>query len=116
LPREKLWVNFIANIQELAEHLGFEIDLAAHWPATQSGCPTACVICDAPENDGEFAGFETADRNKQLRTKALGQASEHPYIWCLSEEAEARWDSRQGEEIGAALRALFCEGLISDLA
>jgi hypothetical protein len=57
LPREKLWVDFLANNQELAGHLGFEVDPAAHWPATQSGCPMPCVICDAPETDGEFAGF-----------------------------------------------------------
>jgi hypothetical protein len=82
LPREKLWVNFLANNQELAGRLGFEVDPAAHWPATQSGCPTTCVICDAPETDGEFAGFETADGCEALRAEATGQSREHPCIRC----------------------------------
>jgi hypothetical protein len=30
LLREKLWVNFLANNQELAGRLGFEVDPAAH--------------------------------------------------------------------------------------
>jgi hypothetical protein len=94
LPREKLWFNFIANNQELAEHLGFEIDPAAHWPATQSGCPTPCVICDAPEADTQFEGFETADGHGQLRLEAEGQAGEHPCVWCWTEGAEAEWESR----------------------
>jgi hypothetical protein len=115
LPREKLWVNFLANNQEIAEQLGFGVDPAAHWPATQSGCPTPCVICDAPETDGEFAGFETADGNEQLRTEAVGEATEHPCVWCWTEEAERRKELRQAEELGAALRALFFEGSIGDL-
>lgn len=117
LPREKLWVNFLANRQpgDSAERLGFEVDSAAHWPATQSDCLTPCVICDAPENDDEFAGFETADGSEQLRTEAMGQVKEHPCIWCWTEEVERRWELRQAEESGAALRALYSEGSIGDL-
>jgi hypothetical protein len=89
---EKLWVTFLANNQELAGHLGFEVDPAAHWPATQSGCQTPCVICDAPETDGEFAGFETADGCEALRAEATGQSREHPCIRCWTREAEERWE------------------------
>lgn len=78
LPREKLWVKFLANNEELAARLGFEVDPAAHWPATQSGCPTPCVICDARENDGEFvAGFEAADGQEPLQAAAVGRSGEH---------------------------------------
>jgi hypothetical protein len=115
LPREKLWVNFLANNQALAEHLGFEVDPAAHWPATQSGCLTPCVICDAPEVDTEVAGVETVDGHEQLRLKAAGQAREHPCIWCWTRGAEASLEWKQAEEAGAALRALFLEGSITDL-
>jgi hypothetical protein len=108
-------VNFLANNQELAERLGFEVDPAAHWPVTQSGCLTLCVICDAPENDGEFAGLETADGNEQLQAEAAGQAREHPCVWCWTKEAERRWELERAEELGAALRALFFEGSIGDL-
>jgi hypothetical protein len=115
LPWEKLWVKFLANNREIAECLGFAVDPSAHWPVTQSGCLTPCAICDAPENDGEFAGFVAADGREQLQTEAAGQAGEHPCVWCWTEDAEARWELRQAEECGAALRALFCEGSISDL-
>jgi hypothetical protein len=76
---------------------------------------TPCVICDAPENDSEFAGCETSDGNEQLRTEAVGQVKEHPCVWCLTDEAEARWERRQAEEVGEALRALFSEECIGDL-
>ncbi|GAQ82455.1 hypothetical protein KFL_001110320 [Klebsormidium nitens] len=62
LPREKLWVNFLANNQEAAEQFGFEVNPADHWPLSQSGCLTDCVICDASEEDEAFAEFEVADR------------------------------------------------------
>jgi hypothetical protein len=65
LPREKLWVNFLANNQAIAERLGFAVDPAAHWPVTQSGCLTPCVICDAPESDAEFSEFKAADAVRQ---------------------------------------------------
>jgi hypothetical protein len=115
LPREKLWVNFLANNQELAGHLGFEVDPASHWPVTQSGCPTPCVICDALETDGEFAGFETADECEVLRAEVSGQSKEHPCIWCWTREVEERCERRQAEELGVALRLLFSEGSIGDL-
>jgi hypothetical protein len=115
LPREKLWVNFLANNQELAGRLGFEVDPAAHWPATQSGCLTPCVICDAPEENTEFAGFETADSHEELRLEAAGQAKEHPCVGCWTESAEAHRELSQAEELGATLRALFFEGSISNL-
>jgi hypothetical protein len=83
LPREKLWVNFLANNQELAGHLEFEVDPAAHWPVTQSGCPTPCVICDAPETDGEFVGFEAADGSEPMRAEAVGQSGDHPLCLVL---------------------------------
>jgi hypothetical protein len=111
LPREKLWVNFLANNRDIAERLGFVVDPREHWPVTQSGCLTPWVICDAPESDGEFAGFETTDGREQLQTEAVGQAGEHPCVWCWTEDVEARWELRQAEECGAALRALFCEGV-----
>jgi hypothetical protein len=114
LSREKLWVNFLANNQELAGRLGFEVDPAAHWPETQSGCLTPCVICDAPEDDGVFAGVEAADGQESLQAAAVGRSEEHPCVWCLTDEAEARWEGKQAEESGAALRALFDEVCIGD--
>jgi hypothetical protein len=90
LPREKLWVNFLANNCDLAEHLGFVVDPREHWPVTQSGCLMPCVICDTPESDGEFARFEAADRCEPLRAEALGRSREHPCVWCWTEGVEAR--------------------------
>lgn len=107
LPREKLWVNFLANNQELAERLWFEVDPAAHWPETQSGCLTPCVICDAPENDGGVAEAEAADGRESLQAAAVGRSEGRPCVWCWTEEAEAYWENRQTEESGAALRALL---------
>jgi hypothetical protein len=115
LPREKLWVNFLANNQEISERLGFAVDPAAHWPITQSGCLTPCVICDAPESDGESVGFEAADGSDLLRAEAVGRAVEHPCVWCWTEKVEECWDRRQAEEARAALRALFDEVSIGDL-
>jgi hypothetical protein len=98
----------------IAKRLGPNaVDPAAHWPVTH-GCLTPCVICDAPESDGEFAGFEAADGSERLRIVAAGQSEEHACTWCL-EEAEARRESKQAEESGAALRALFDEVCIGDL-
>ncbi|GAQ91508.1 hypothetical protein KFL_007970030 [Klebsormidium nitens] len=98
LPGEKLWVNFLANNQEEAELLGFVVDLADHWPMAQSGCLTDCVICDAPESDGAFAGFEAVDGSEPLRLWEAGQARRHPCHWCWVEGAEEIRESRRAEE------------------
>jgi hypothetical protein len=34
LPRDKLWVNFLANNRDRAELLRFQVDLSLHWPVT----------------------------------------------------------------------------------
>jgi hypothetical protein len=100
LPRDKLWVNFLANNQAIAERLGFSVDPADHWRATQSGCLTPCVICDAPESDGESAGFEAADGRGQLQAESVGRSGEFPCLWCWTERAEEHWELRQVEETG----------------
>jgi hypothetical protein len=105
----------LANNQETAERLGFAVDPAAHWPVTQSGCLTPCVICDAPESDGEFVGFEAADGCEQLREGVAGQSRELPCVWCWTERAEMYWELKQAEETGSALMALFDEERIGDL-
>jgi hypothetical protein len=115
LPREKLWVYFLAKNQEAAELLEFAVDPAPHWPVTQSGCLTPCAICDAPENDEEFAGFETADGRVPLSVEAAGQSREFPCLWSWTERTEERWELKQAEETGSALRALFDEERIGDL-
>jgi hypothetical protein len=101
LPRDKLWVNFLTNNQGIAERIGFSVDLANHWPATQSGCLTPCVICDAPKRDGESAGFEAADRHGQLEAKSVGRSGEFPCVWCWTEREEEHWELRQVEKTGA---------------
>jgi hypothetical protein len=95
-PRQ-FWVNFLANNQELSERLGFNINPAVHRPAPQSGCLTPCVICDAPESESESVGSEPADPVDLQWAKAVRQSMEHPYTWCWTEEAEARWESEQAE-------------------
>jgi hypothetical protein len=50
-----------------------------------------------------------------LRAAAVGRSEEHPCVWCLTDKAEARWECRQAEELGEALRALFSEECIEDL-
>jgi hypothetical protein len=115
LPKKKLWVNFLANNQELSERLRFVVDPAVHWPATQSGCLTPCVVCDAPEGDGEFAGFEAADGRVQWQAESAGRSGEFLCVWCWTERTEEYWELRQVEETGAALRALFDEECIEDL-
>jgi hypothetical protein len=56
-----------------------------------------------------------ADGSELQRAEAVGQSREHPCTWCWPEEAEARWESKQAEDSGAALRALFDKVCIRDL-
>jgi hypothetical protein len=125
LPREKLWVNFLANNRDRVEQLGFQVDLLLHWPVTQSGCLTPCVVCDAPEHDGAFAEAEQRDSEEPAQAVGeqgdqgeLGSADDgraRPCIWCWAEGAESRWERRKAEEVEVALRALFSEASIEDL-
>jgi hypothetical protein len=101
LPREELWVNFLANNQDMAEQLGFRADPSLHWPITQSGCLTPCVVCDAPEHDGAFVETGPRDSEEPAQSAAeqpqgqgepegAAQGRARPCIWCWAAGAELR--------------------------
>ncbi|GAQ93046.1 hypothetical protein KFL_012680010 [Klebsormidium nitens] len=82
---------------------------------SQSGCLTECVICDAPETDEAFTGFEVADRSEPARAWGARPAREQSCHWCWVDGARERWESEQAAGTGAQLRELFREGAIAEL-
>jgi hypothetical protein len=86
-PKDKLWVNFVANHPEWAGLLGVTVNPRHHWPFAHLRCPSPCPLCDRPEKDEqrireavereekEQAGAQAAARQRQ-EEQALREAQE----------------------------------------
>jgi hypothetical protein len=81
LPREKLWVNFLANNQELSERLDLLWIPLRTSRLLRVGVSHLALFVTHRRVTGSLWGLRRSG-SEPLRAEAVGQSVEHPCVWC----------------------------------